>query len=213
MGEIGGPKRFKKKFIEKTDAGWLRDVAEGYFLMRKGKDYVNKDKRYERAHDLFSKAFLTLSSVITNKNAKIDSARIKVAKLDMARLQLWIGITLQENCDYDVRDGGPQKRNKLSMVHYKLGLKLTRDSRVRMSLYNSLGVACQGGLTICKKGVAINYYEKAMNIYRDSPDDVKKSMEHVMHKVEQNSGYVVMHGGSSQILELLHKTGGNCKDC
>ena len=183
------PKRFNRRSLLLMEPGWDRDAIEGYVLMRDGKDYVNNSHRYDRALKLLTHAY--------------DAAvKANACSLDLTRMSLWIGIATQENVDNDKDNGGPSKRNRRAIAFYKRGLQHARYVRdplivpMRMSLYNSLGVACQGGRTICDADQTMLYYQKARDIYRAHPE-LQREMARIIKKVEANSDRAVMRGGGS----------------
>ena len=192
------PKKLPKNVskIKLDDASldvWVREALEGYVYMRDGKDYVNNGGRYDRALEKLTAAREHL--LVASQND--DPKSTKSHKIDLARLELWIGIVNQENGSYDERDGGPQKRNLAAMEHYNAGIRSIRYVKedaavgVRMSLYNSLGVACQGGLDIClpPKKTAMVYYDTARRIYEGAHPELQKELAHIMKKVDANSGF------------------------
>lgn len=182
---LGDPKNFKRRLKGKSIENWEREAIEGYLMMRSGEDYVNNDRRYEKALDKLSASYR-------------EAAKEKACGADLARLCLWMGISIQENVDNDALDGGPGKRNKEAMSLYRRGLKHLggEDSpkSVEMALYNSLGVACQGGKlptcrqVTCKK--ANRFYQKAMDLYCAMSIDLQKPLHKLMKKVEENSQFL-----------------------
>ena len=175
--------------------GWERDAMKGYKLMRAGEDYVNNSRRYDKAHKLLTRAY--------EAALKADAQ-----PLDLARISLWLGITTQENTSYDKGEGVIFARNKTAMELYKRALKHARYVQdvdiipIKMSLYNSLGVACQGGLhdsshhskPLCTPAETMRYYQKARDIYRNHLD-LQEKMSKIMQKVTENSGGTVLRGG------------------
>lgn len=185
--------------VARLEPGWVRDAAEGYVLMRDGKDYVNNGGRYDRALEKLRAA-----------GAAAEAAGAD--RLDVARILLWTGISIQENVDHDAADGGPQKRNREAMEHYLRGVERIRYVRareaigVRMSLYNSLGVACQGGKTICSQARTAKFYQRAADIYAAAPEDLQRELEHLMDKVRSNANGLLRGGGAV----ANNVGGGNC---
>lgn len=176
-------KKVTRRGLAKIPPGWEHDALEGNILMRDGRDYVNNDARYDRAHSLLQRAY--------ERGLEHGASR-----MDLARICLWDGICIQENLDrFDARE-----RNDNAIARYKKGLdhaRYVRDAAVlpvRMSLYNSLGVAYhhRNGKEIPDESF-VNY-KKAKDIYDAHPEQ-REALEPIMQKVATNSGRVL--GGAS----------------
>lgn len=152
--------------------------------MRAGLDYVNNNKRYDRAYRYLTRAFAAAGDdddVVTK-----------------ARLCLWIGITLNENVDIDP----PVKRNDDAIAWYKRGLRLIKYSRdpealiVRTSLYNSLGVAYHHRYTRWNGGPipsrSFYYYNKARGLVATHPR--LKEMREIDRQIDRNTGGLIGGG-------------------
>lgn len=179
------------KIYENKFTGWEQDAIKGFIYLRDGKDYINNNKRYDTAFEYLTKAY--------NKLLEIKSDN----KMSLARLCLWIGISLNENEDID-----KIKRNQDAIKYYKKGLDLihyvhTKEVLpLRMSLHNSYGVALHH-LSIGKKifkipQQSIYHYRIARDIFRQSPNN--RYMKRIMKKVKSNSGQIVMQGGCSMYI-------------
>lgn len=186
----------RRTLARMPDGCWTKDAIEGYKLMRKGKDYVDTDGRYDRALEKLVSAREKLVS------ARGETKMSTVEKIDLARLCLWIGIAKQENTTRDSTGGTDAvvKRNQDAVVEYERGLslvRLVRDKRaigLRMSLYNSMGVACEGSrhvgrVNICEPNTSMSFYRKAVAVYDACDDpDVRSSLQAIRTKVAENSG-------------------------
>jgi hypothetical protein len=189
------PDKVTKKQISSLKPLWVRDAMEGYRMMRAGKDYVNNDNRYAVAYDLLKSAFFI---------AKKDKS---ATTMDMARICLWAGITLNENWDINP----PTTRNDRALEWYKKGLRYARvslsknedpmASLILASLYNSRGVAHHH--RYIKEGVwpdipkaAYNAYCKSREIILEHDGDQKFNA--IMKKIESNTGRTVTRTSASR---------------
>lgn len=146
--------------------------------MRAGRDYVNNNKRYDRAYIFLTRAF-----------KKCDDS---TSPIDKARLCLWIGITLNENVDIEP----PVKRNDAAIGWYKKGLsyinKLWTEPAIllKASLYNSLGVACHHRYTRWNGGPipkrSFLYYNKARDLITEYPS--VQGMRRIERQIRYNTG-------------------------
>lgn len=170
---------------------WVQDAMHGFRLMREGTDYENNGKRYDRAHVLLNRAYTEALTV----NPAIDP-------VDLARICLWNGITLNENLDINPFT----KRNEEAIKWYRRGLRLLRmrdvvlDANacvVKASLYNSMGVAHHHRTTrwLPDGGpipqAAFYNYHKAMDIIQNKNNKKsknKREFEIIAKKIEQNTG-------------------------
>jgi hypothetical protein len=174
---------------------WVKDACEGRKLMRDGKDYVNNGNRYGRAHTLLEKAY----------NAAIHDPSTEA--LDLAKISLWSGITLNENKDIVP----PRARNALAIKTYERGLAHARTIRgdinhvvlpVRASLYNSMGVAHHHQEIPANNNSwpdipasSMYYYRKARDIIKAHPD-LKRELARIGNKIKHNTANrVTMSGG------------------
>ena len=158
-------------------------AVTGKFLCRNGVDYVNNDHRYEAAHEHLKRAYrLALRAGASDKI--------------LAEISLWDGISLQENVDLN-----RTSRNRRAIALYERGIRHTLGSRdvnmipIRMSLFNSMGVAYHhlGGQGPIEP-ISYFYYRKARAIYRAHPE-MEHRLRRVMAKVESNTGRTVVRGG------------------
>lgn len=168
----------------KTSIDWVDKAILGHYLLRDGKDYVNTNKRYDKAHKLLSESYKL------GKN--------KASEYDLARICLWDGISMNENLDI------PHiRRNKTAIELYKKGLEHLKKSNevkdkilpIKASLYNSLGVANHHLVVEKIPNISFYYYKKSRDIFVNNPDLYKKLIR-VMKKVEYNTGRRIMRGGN-----------------
>jgi hypothetical protein len=160
-------------------------MDKGKFLFRNGTDYVNNGHRYDKAHVLLTKAYE-------------GAVKADVDKITLAQISLWDGISVQENMDIV----NYVERNDKAIALYKRGLNyLTylRDPRVipiRMSLFNSLGVAYHHRNAQKEiQPISHYYYKRARKLYREHPE-MHNTLNKIMKKVESNTGGEVLRGGS-----------------
>ena len=193
--------RIDVKRLAKDTPDWVRKAVEGRNLMRNGIDYKNTNHRYDKAHALFQEAYE-------------EGKALNASQLDLARISLWDGISINENMD--IKDH--VERNDAAIASYKRGLKHARrvhDSAVisvSASLHNSLGVAYhhRAGKQIPK--VAFKHYKVSRDIFRAHPD-LRRQLIRVMKKVESNTGHRVLRGGSTNQRPNTDANpffGGNC---
>lgn len=193
--------RVSKKQLAAMEPGWVRDALEAHVLLRNGKDYVNSKKRYDKAHALFQKAY--------HEASKPGSG---AQRIDLARISLWDGISLQENLDLPDN----VQRNDLAIERYRDGLHHAQYSRVaeilpvRMSIHNSMGVAFHHRNGNYVPHDAMASYRRAKDIYDAHPEE-RERLQHIMKKVIQNSGnFGEAHGGGGCIGGNGSFEGGNC---
>lgn len=165
-------------------------MVTGHSLMRAGRDYVNNNKRYDRAYKFLTRAF--------------SKANEDASTIDKARLCLWIGITLNENVDIDP----PVKRNDDAIEWYKRGLGFIKGRKdpesvvLRASLYNSLGVAYHhrynrwNGGPIPAKSFA--YYNKARELIFNYPQ--LQVMRQIDRQIDHNTGGLIGGGGRCNVV-------------
>ena len=181
--------------LSKKHPVWVQKAVKGHFLMRDGVDYINNGHRYDTAHVLLTEAY--------NEASAASSA----TAIDLARICLWNGITLNENYDLD-----KVIANTEAIKWYKKGLKHLKDANdnplsipIMASLFNSMGVAHHHKLLHkAPKGipaVALRNYTRSRDIFRDHPD-MKRQLARVMRKVESNTGRLVMRGGCQNCDEV-----------
>jgi len=155
---------------------WKKDFEYGYFYLRNGIGYINNDYRYSIAFKFLKSSYHKLLK--TNHNNHIT----------LARICLQIGISLNENMSIT----NHTERNNRAITYYKLGLKHLNmspkdDPVIRMSLYNSLGVAFHHKNYSHIPPVSYKWYKKAFEIYKSNSS--KKQIKEIMKRVEHNSGY------------------------
>ena len=187
---------------------WEIDALDGMVALRDGVDYVNTDRRYERAYEKLTSAY---DAYI---RARPPPERNKVL---LAKLCLWRGIALNENTDAEVRS-----RNDRAIAEYKRGLRLVAPPeekeevdievvRVRMSLDNSLGVAYHHRNGVSIPATSFRYYRKALQLFEDHPRD--KYARAIMEQVERNSGGVVARPKKKTPGVVLAAGGGGGGSC
>jgi len=192
-----------------TTRTWLHAVNEAGRLMRTGEDYVNSNKRYDKAHVLLEKAY------------RIASKDPNASKLDLAKICLWDGISLNENLDIVPFT----KRNDRAIKLYQKGIEHLRYVHLpkpmgtdvlstRASLYNSLGVAHHHRTTRWTGGPipteAFNAYRKSRDIILAHPE-LRNKLATLAKKIKINSGghiFVPTHlrGGAIDETDVI---GGN----
>ena len=166
---------------------WVQNAMQGYTFMREGTDYENNDKRYDKAHVFLKRAYTEAMHFAVTEH------------MDLAKICLWTGITLNENLDIDPFT----KRNDMAIVWYKRGLKHlqrlktcdTQCALVKASLYNSMGVAHHHRTTRWTTGgpipqAAFYNYRKARNIILEHGHHAttKKEFEAIAKKLSYNTG-------------------------
>ena len=161
-----------------TNYNWREGAKKGHILMRDGEDYVNNNKRYDRAHILLNTAY---NAAILDKTAK---------DIELANICLW-----NENLDINPFT----KRNEEALKWYKRGLAYIRNNCntkqciiTKASLYNSIGVAHHHQTTRWTTGGPIPQssfynYNKACKIINDNPN-YKNAFKLLSTKLKQNSG-------------------------
>ena len=155
---------------------WKKDFDYGYFYLKNGFNYINNDNRYSYAFKYLKSSYDKLLN--TNPNNHIF----------LAKICLYIGISLNENTSIT----NPIERNNHAITYYKLGLKHlnmapTDNPVIRMSLYNSLGVANHHKDYSHIPPVPYKWYKKAFEIYKINSSN--KKIKEIMKRVEHNSGY------------------------
>lgn len=175
---------------------WKASLRAGLKAVRDGVDYVNTDRRYERAVKHLTRAYDELAGTPSPDQRTL------------AKICLWKGIALNENLD--VRD--PAARNDPAIAAYRRGLAHLRrapadaDDATKMSLLNSLGVAHHhrvgGGTDPRRRAVAapipvasVRYYRLARALFVESKQT--NTFTALMAKVENNSGRGVIRGGGA----------------
>lgn len=186
----GIPKyRIHPRRLGKSHPEWVKIAVRALWLLRDGVDYYNTNKRYDKAHALFDKAYpLAVQAGASN--------------YDLARICLWNGISLNENKDLDIK-----VRNALAIELYLQGIKHAKKIEgddappLLASLYNSLGVAYHhisrrddnDRFDIIPKK-CIKYYTMSRDLFMAHPE-IQRRMIRVMKKVESNSGWRVTRPG------------------
>jgi len=177
--------------LPKDAPEWVKLTVKGRWYLRDGVDYKNTNHRYDKSHYLFNEAF--------------ELAKDTASNFDLARICLWNGISLNENTDLNIKT-----RNNLAIKLYLKGVKylsqLDSDSNstitipVLASLYNSIGV---GYHHLSRKDrfdlipkKSIKYYKMSYELYKTHPE-LHRDMTRIMKKVESNSGWQVVRGGSA----------------
>lgn len=176
---------------------WIQKVIHARWYLRDGSDYINNNKRYDKAHLLFDEAY------------EIAKQQREVSKIDLARICLWNGISMNENEDLD-----KYERNTQALKYYRKALRYLENVTVPRkiiipllaSIYNSMGVAYHHRTNNWSKfpKKTLKYYIKSREYFVNNPD-LHRKMIRVMKKVESNSGgritrdYITIFGGSSDI--------------
>jgi hypothetical protein len=174
--------------------------------MRQGEDYVNNDKRYNKAHELLDAAY---TEALQDPTA---------THLELARICLWNGITLNENLDIE----SYVKRNEAALKWYKKGLRHIRNCDddekcviVKASLYNSIGVAHHHRTTRWVAGKPIPRasfynYRKSRDLILAHPEYKKnKKFALLSKKLDENSAGHVHLGGAGGSGGGIGNWGGN----
>ena len=176
---LGNPKNFQRRLNGNAIVkDWEKDAMNGFLLIR---GHKNNDNNLNQALYKLSYAY--------NKAIKA-----KASNIDLARLCLWKGISIQEHKDDAyIANGGSENHNKKAIVLYNTGLNHVSKSNdpstpsVKMSLYNSLGVAYQGEKK-CK--VSARFYQKAIDVYHATSPDVQNTLKTIKTKIDNNMLYL-----------------------
>ncbi len=163
---------------------WKKDFEYGYFYLTNGISYINNDSRYSIAFKYLKSSYDKLLKANPNNH------------ITLARICLQLGISMNENMSIT----NHIERNNRAISYYKLGLKHLNTSSIdepviRMSLYNSLGVAHHHKDYSHIPPVSYKWYKKAFEIYKANPKN--KQIIDIMKRVEHNSGYkfLIKKGG------------------